>query len=181
MLTEGTYRTEVSTSFELSRVYTTPVVRLWWMIIVSNDFLNFRNLDFGPFCRRTQAAITSIKNTHHNLQGFYNRDTTGNQCLLGIHKVNMPFRQYFSSRWNAHVKLILPALILLAQLLLLSFKRSSTTCHSERWLVRGHCRCHRHTIVPSLIAAKHRIHPRQTGAIVTTSGVPNNFHLFAYF
>src|ERR1700733_6260874 len=111
MLTEGTYRTEVSTSFELSRVYTAPVVRLWWMIIVSNDFLNFRNLGIGPFCRRTQAAITSIKNIHHNLQSFYNRDTTGSQCLLGIHKANKPFRQSFSSRWNAHVKLILPALI----------------------------------------------------------------------
>jgi hypothetical protein len=55
MLTEGTYRTEASASFELSRVYTAPVVRLWWMIVVSNDFLNFRNLEFGPFCRSTRT------------------------------------------------------------------------------------------------------------------------------
>jgi hypothetical protein len=38
MLTEGTYRTEISIPFELSRVHTAPVVRLWWMIIVCNDF-----------------------------------------------------------------------------------------------------------------------------------------------
>jgi hypothetical protein len=38
MLTEGTYRTEISISFELSRVYTASVVRLWWMVIVWNDF-----------------------------------------------------------------------------------------------------------------------------------------------
>jgi hypothetical protein len=29
MLTEGTYRTEVSASFKLSRVYTAYLVRLW--------------------------------------------------------------------------------------------------------------------------------------------------------
>ena len=53
MLAEGTYRTEINISFELSRVYTAPVVRLWWMIIVCNDFLDFRNLGFGPFCHST--------------------------------------------------------------------------------------------------------------------------------
>src|ERR1700733_8050535 len=53
MLTEEIYRTEITVSFELSRVYTAPVVRLWWMIVVSIDFLNFRNLGFGPFCRST--------------------------------------------------------------------------------------------------------------------------------
>src|ERR1700733_10827201 len=49
MLTEGIYRTEITVSFELPRVYTAPVVRLWWMIVVSIDFLNFRNLGFGAF------------------------------------------------------------------------------------------------------------------------------------
>jgi hypothetical protein len=58
MLTEGTYRTEASASFELSRMYTAPVVKLWWMIVVSNDFLNFRNLGFGAFCRSTPPYET---------------------------------------------------------------------------------------------------------------------------
>jgi hypothetical protein len=53
MLTKGTYRTEISISFELSKVYTAPVVRLWWMIVVCNDFLDFRNLGFGLFCHST--------------------------------------------------------------------------------------------------------------------------------
>jgi hypothetical protein len=44
MLTKGTYRTEISISFELSKVYTAPVVRLWWMIVVCNDF---RFSEFG--------------------------------------------------------------------------------------------------------------------------------------
>jgi hypothetical protein len=34
MLAEGIYKTEINISFELSRVYTAPVVRLWWMIIL---------------------------------------------------------------------------------------------------------------------------------------------------
>jgi hypothetical protein len=38
MLTEGTYKTEV---------------RLWWTIVICNDFLDFRNLGFGPFCHST--------------------------------------------------------------------------------------------------------------------------------
>ena len=41
MLTEGTYRTKISISFELSRVYTTPVVKLWYMIVICNDLLDF--------------------------------------------------------------------------------------------------------------------------------------------
>ena len=50
MLTEGTYRTEVSASFELSGVYIAPLVRLWWMIVVCDDFLDFRNMSFGTLC-----------------------------------------------------------------------------------------------------------------------------------
>ena len=38
MLTEGTYRTEISASFKLSGVYTAPLVRLWWMIVACDDF-----------------------------------------------------------------------------------------------------------------------------------------------
>jgi hypothetical protein len=52
MLTEGTYRTGVSVSFKPSRVYTTPVIRMWWMIVICNDFLDFldfRNLGFWAF------------------------------------------------------------------------------------------------------------------------------------
>ena|SRR3984885_16008989 len=41
MLTERTYRTEISASFELSRVYTALVARLRRMIVISNDFLKF--------------------------------------------------------------------------------------------------------------------------------------------
>lgn len=42
MLTEGAYRTEVSASFKLSGVYTASSVRLWWMIVVCDDFHDFR-------------------------------------------------------------------------------------------------------------------------------------------
>jgi hypothetical protein len=42
MLTEGAYRTEVSASFKLSGVYTASLVRLWWMIVVCDDFLDFQ-------------------------------------------------------------------------------------------------------------------------------------------
>ena len=48
MLTEGTYRTEVSASFEISGVCTAPLVMLWWIIVVCDDFLDFRILGFGP-------------------------------------------------------------------------------------------------------------------------------------
>jgi hypothetical protein len=53
MLTEGIYRSEVSASFELSGVYTAPLVRLWWMIVVCDDSLDFRIFGFGPFCHST--------------------------------------------------------------------------------------------------------------------------------
>jgi hypothetical protein len=45
---EGTYKTEVNVSFELSEVYVGPLIRLWW-----RTFLEFRNLGFGPFCHST--------------------------------------------------------------------------------------------------------------------------------
>src|SRR5271155_6208021 len=49
MLTEGTYRTEVSASFKLSGVYIAPLVSLWWTIVVCEAFLDFRNLGIGTF------------------------------------------------------------------------------------------------------------------------------------
>jgi hypothetical protein len=61
MLTEGTYRTEVSASFELSGVYTAPLVKLWWMIVVRDDFLDFRILGFGPFCHSTPPYAKTDK------------------------------------------------------------------------------------------------------------------------
>jgi hypothetical protein len=47
MLTEETYRTEISASFKLSGVYTAPLVRLWWMIVVCDDFLIFESWVLG--------------------------------------------------------------------------------------------------------------------------------------
>jgi hypothetical protein len=58
MLIEGTYRTEVSASFELSGVYTAPLVRLWWMIVIRDDFVDFRILGFGPFCHSTPPYVS---------------------------------------------------------------------------------------------------------------------------
>jgi hypothetical protein len=65
MLREGTYRTKISISFELSRVYTTPVVRLWYMIVICNDLLDFRNLVLGlsvtlPHRRGAQVGLLQL-------------------------------------------------------------------------------------------------------------------------
>jgi hypothetical protein len=37
----------------VSQAYLSWAWLLWWMIVVSNNFLNFRYLGFGPFCRST--------------------------------------------------------------------------------------------------------------------------------
>jgi hypothetical protein len=55
MLAGGTYRTEVSASFKLSGVYTASLVRLWWMIVFCDDFLDFRISALGLFVTVSQA------------------------------------------------------------------------------------------------------------------------------
>jgi hypothetical protein len=71
MLTEGTYRAEVSASFELSGVHTAPLVWLWWIIVVCHNFLDFRILGFGPpyGCLVDELALPSVAGFHLLLLG----------------------------------------------------------------------------------------------------------------
>jgi hypothetical protein len=62
MLTEGTYRTDVSTSFELSRVHTAAVVRLWRMIVVSEfGFWAFLSLYPTVHIQNSQCALPRFR------------------------------------------------------------------------------------------------------------------------